>query len=253
MTRIRRLGTFGATARRQAFAAITVILTSAALFPAHVSAAPSSITLEWVWQSTMNESGFRNWDYHPERSSDLDKKQASFPVNLLFTNGASINFIKDNLATKGWQTTGSCDVAYMVPYDGAGFYTWDTDCGKKKGNDGPNNYYSHYREYADPSSDENGYTLDWGMWTYATSHLDVQENTEDEQFGFNNTARDEIAAGAAQVWAASPKNGTIFVNNAIVEYEPRGATGAAPSWVTTTRRTALHGASMSRSLRQRRL
>lgn len=183
-------------------------------------AAPGDIPLHWVWANEPNGQGFRNWDFHTT-ANDADRSNASFPVNLVFVNGAEIDYVKSKLATVGWRSPGSSKNGFNSI---GGGYIWDSDGGRKDCNAGPGgdcDENSHYRIYADPRYDRNGYSIEWGYWAFATSHLDLNEDTQHEAFGWNEDAEKAIRAAAFSVW---PQPHTLIdANNAYVYYKPPAA------------------------------
>ena len=185
---------------------------------APAAAAPSDAPLAWVWMTVYNGPGFRNRDYHAQ-TTDTSASNASMPAKLIFTNGGWINVVKNGLAEAGYTKSGDTKNGFN---SNGGYYIWDSDNGRKHCYDGAFGVFqecrgsTHYRIYADPNYDANGgYSAYWGYWSFATAHQDVDENTSNAQFGYNDEARDAIAADAESIWPPSSNNGLV---NAWNEY-----------------------------------
>jgi hypothetical protein len=143
-----------------------------------------------------------NWD---SDGQTLDASQVDWPVTLLFSNNANVNKVKDGPLSGKYDQGASCagPMNMRVGPNFAGM-VWDTDSGKKTtccpitGSD------IHFRVYADhDDSPDRLYNVTLGYYIAATSHHDIRECGSGTQFGYSETAEQEIATDSANIagWA----------------------------------------------------
>lgn len=170
------------------------------LFTAAQASTVPPEALSFAYTNGSNNDGFFTWDFTDNTS--ISSANVSFPVDLAFTNTASVNYVKALFARYGTFCTfcsGSSKYDYVIDNTPQPeFGDFDSDSGRK----GPNctagfgcpDYYNlHFRLYADSRDDQQGFDPGWGFYVVGTIHYDVYENTPSAWFGANEQAEGWLA------------------------------------------------------------
>jgi hypothetical protein len=157
--------------------------------------ATGCIPLQFAGTNANNNDGFYNWDFQEPTSISADN--VDNPVDLVFGNSASINYVKGLYARNG-EFCGLCggSAKYEYVIDNTPqpvFGDFDQDSGRKGpfcsfGFGCPNSYDIHYRLYADSRDDQQGFDPGWGFYVVGTIHYDVNEGSSNQSFGYNEQA-----------------------------------------------------------------
>jgi hypothetical protein len=168
---------------RRALVLLVPLLLLSAAAPASAS---TTTNLQLV---TYGQNSFYNYDFD---SQSAVATNVDWPVDMIFYGNASISKVYNKI---GWIWGGSNE--YMLLNTGSGA-TWVSAGGRK------NTFCTdtHYRLYAPAST---GYFTDpvLGHYVIATMHLDKNECGSSPTYGWNETAEQNVANRAAQVWGAS--------------------------------------------------
>jgi hypothetical protein len=125
---------------------------------------------------TIAEDSWYNYD---GTTSNYDANNVDWPNNMLFTNNATVNKVKNIYwGDAGWQGS----TMYFKLNDGSGWVT-DTDDGTKSG-DILTTYRYHMRIYA--NSGTSSYNTSLGYYCLGTSHMDINEPFGD--YGYSEVA-----------------------------------------------------------------
>jgi hypothetical protein len=167
---------------RRAVIALVPLLLACAVVPASASTAPSIKLVE------IGQNSFYNYDFDSQSAVNTN---VDWPVDMIFYGNASVSKVYNKI---GWFWGGSNE--YMLVNNGSGA-TWVSAGGRK------NTFCTdtHYRLYAPAST---GYFTDpkLGHYVIATMHLDKNECGSSPTYGWNETAEQNVANRAAQVWGA---------------------------------------------------
>jgi hypothetical protein len=161
------------------FVVLTVTLGTAAAVAGSSRADHSTGTVRYL---SAREDRFFNWDFRSQTSVGTN---VDWPMNLLFFNGASIDYIKSALDPP----YGGSGSSMYAKIDESGWgWAWDSDPGRKKGGCWWDDQY-HYRIYADGPS---LYNMSWGYYVLGTSHID-HNHCNGGWSGMSEVAEEEIA------------------------------------------------------------
>jgi hypothetical protein len=167
---------------RRALAVLIPLLLVVSVASAGASTTP---TLKRV---TYGHNSFYNYDFDSQSAVGTN---VDWPVDMIFYGNASVSKVYNKI---GWVWGGSNE--YMLLSGGSGD-TWVSAGGRK------NTFCTdtHYRLYAPAAT---GYFADpvLGHYVIATMHLDKNECGSSATYGWNETAEQNVANRAAQVWGA---------------------------------------------------
>jgi hypothetical protein len=167
---------------RRALAVLIPLLLVVSVASAGASTTP---TLKRV---TYGHNSFYNYDFDSQSAVGTN---VDWPVDMIFYGNASVSKVYNKI---GWFWGGSNE--YMLLNGGSGD-TWVSAGGRK------NTFCTdtHYRLYAPAAT---GYFADpvLGHYVIATMHLDKNECGSSATYGWNETAEQNVANRAAQVWGA---------------------------------------------------
>jgi hypothetical protein len=168
--------------KKTAQTAAAILLTAALLMIFGVTVLAGSTTT----YTTISYSGdtWYNWDNLS--TSCACSNNVDWPVTLVFRTNASVNRVKSIVGGVGGSSM------YLRANDGSGWF-WDSDPGRKLLIPGYINWFHHIRVYA-PASTDYFYSTAWGRYVLATTHIDRNEGTSQEQFGWSETAEEYFAA-----------------------------------------------------------
>jgi hypothetical protein len=173
-----------------------LVVCGSGLRPSSVSAGGTACCLQTLWvihpTSTQGDR-FLNYDFTAELSAP-DPTRVDWPIGLFFTNGATVNRVKN--AYWGSTSIGSSMHAYME--DGNGVWDWDDDRGTKTGGCLAKQVFRHMRVYAIGDQDRM-YNWNWGYWVLASAHYDREECTQQKTFGWTDSAEDYMLQHAASI------------------------------------------------------
>jgi hypothetical protein len=159
-----------------------LLLLLGAVTPANAS---STTNLQLV---TYGPNSFYNYDFD---SQSAVATNVDWPVDMIFYGNASVSKVYNKI---NWPWGGSNE--YMLIDNGSGA-TWVSAGGRK------NTLCTdtHFRLYAPAAT---GYFTDpeLGHYVIATMHLDKNECGSTPTYGWNETAEQNVANRAAQVWGS---------------------------------------------------
>jgi hypothetical protein len=162
---------------------VVPLLLLAAVQPASASTATN------VGLVTYGQNSFYNYDFDSKSAVGTN---VDWPVDMIFYGNASVSKVYNKI---GWIWSGSSE--YMLLNTGSGA-TWVSAGGRK------NTLCTdtHYRLYAPAAT---GYFTDpvLGHYVIATMHLDKNECGNSPTYGWNETAEQNLANRAANVWGAN--------------------------------------------------
>lgn len=159
------------------------------LFVLGVVSSASASTTTNLRLVTYGQNSFYNYDFD---SQSAVATNVDWPVDMIFYGNASVSKVYNKM---GWYWGGSNE--YMLLNTGSGA-TWVSAGGRK------NTLCTdtHYRLYAPAAT---GYFTDpvLGHYVIATMHLDRSECFGSPTYGWNETAEQNVANRAAQVWGTA--------------------------------------------------
>ena len=131
-----------------------------------------------------------------------------WPVTMLFTNNANIDYVKISIY---YGISGSsASPMYGRFNDGPG-YIWDQDSGTKSSVNCLSNGVKHMRVYATPYPYDHNYNLTWGYYVYGTTHFDKYE-CSDGRFGWSEDAEHDFALRAVSKHCVVAEDSVNFQN-----------------------------------------
>jgi len=184
------------THAKKTILSLSVVLVAVA-FLAGTARAHTATSLAII---SVNADQIRNYDF---LSQTVSASNVDWAVDLVFSNNATINTVKNGL--NGTYGAGaSCASGMYGRLNDTGTWVWDTDQGRKTICCPISADSYHYRIYAD--SDDQMYNTTWGYYVFGTTHIDHNECGANPWSGQSESAEVYLRNHAPSGWTVSANN-----------------------------------------------